>query len=371
MINPLLAPISPENFVRDLGLSEILLYSEDTSDSPDFSSSDIHNIIRVTNYNLMPKQKTEAIPTIHGLPDKSLFETKMVEIDGSIELEFGTTIYNTLEYPIGRLFEHLRNSFSGLTNSGSIISPRDDLISLTPWFSLGSTYHGSFIQCLVNSLSINMSSAEDPIKLSLGIVSTQYNAQSAFTYQGLRTITSLPEFKRGRQVLHGHDLYIETDETGVTGHFGMPDASNSPFAKGPNKPSSPDYITKFSIEINNNLKPLYTAHSHELIDYRERYAENMFPHAYGYDGQRSISGSISWWGNSTPLTFCQKITGPSSVQGKKSIIVNVGAMKFEITDPIWNLPDAPHQLSIMERTANFSAVSDGLIIIPQYDADFA
>jgi len=372
LINPLLQPISPENFVKDLGYDEILLYSSDITDTPDFTSSEVKHIVRVNDYNLMPKWDAGVeTDVIAGQPDRPLFETGLVTIDGTLAMDLGATIYHTIEYPIAKFFEHLRNAFAGIRDVGTTVSPRDDLISDHPWFSLGSSYHGTFLRCLVNKFSFNMSGADDPIGLEWGIQATGYLPANAFTYQGLRSVSVDPKFKRTRRIVYGRDLSLETDTNTVVGHFGMPDAGTSPFSTGPNKPAISDYITEFSFDVDNRLQPRHTAHSHELTDHRARFIENMFPHAYTADGQRVISGSLSWWGNSTPLTFVQKITGPGSVQNQESIIINAKCFKIEIFDPVWSFSESAHRLGDMSRTGKFAAASDGVLILPQFDADYS
>jgi hypothetical protein len=83
-----------------------------------------------------------------------------------------------------------------------------------------------------------------------------------------------------------------------------------------------DTIISFSIEFSNKLEPQYTLHSEELADYRSRFEENIFPDCYGPTGQREITGTIEWFGNSNPLTFIEKLMGPGAIQKSGELSIN-------------------------------------------------
>ena len=90
---------------------------------------------------------------INGMPDKNMFSVSPVKLEGDISVDLGVTVYGSLEYPTARMFEHMRTAWSGICTNGSLVSPRNEWLSGHPWFSLGSTTHGTFVQCLVDNLA--------------------------------------------------------------------------------------------------------------------------------------------------------------------------------------------------------------------------
>ncbi len=181
--------ITPEQFVAELGYSEILIYSDEFSDSPDFSSSTAKHIIRAKEYDLMPKQEANVdLDVIAGIPDRNVFFADKVGIEGTIKMDLAGNIYGGLEYPTARMFDHMRQAYAGIKDDGDLISPREDLLAEHPWFSLGSAYHGTFIRCLVNNFNLNINEGDQPVELEFGVVGTSFDPTSAFTYQGMQSL---------------------------------------------------------------------------------------------------------------------------------------------------------------------------------------
>jgi len=365
--------ITPEQFVARLGYAELLLYSTDYSDDPDFTNVDIKNLIRAKDYNLFPKfESNTEEDLIAGIPDRNIFLTDKVKIDGQINIQLSTYNHNQLEYFIGCLYEHMRTAWAGVKSDGTLVSPLDDRLSSHPWFSLGSAYHGIFRQCMVDKFEISISKGNQPIDLSFGIVATDYDPASAFTMRGLESLTNSPEFlAKHRRVIYGRDCQILSGTTGVIGHFGLNDASNSVFAEGSAKPGTSTYITNFSISFENNLEPVYTMKSTNFNDYRSRFNENVFPSSYVPKSPRRVSGQIEWYGNVDAYTFYEKLTGPASIQNRESLIVDCGPLKIEIKNPVWSLSEKPVGIDEIKRVARFSAATDSELTIPYYESNYS
>jgi hypothetical protein len=365
--------ITPEQFVARLGYSELLLYSDSIDDSPSFASSTSNHIVRAKEYTLFPKQPAHVdVDVVAGIPDRNIFYSDKVSIDGNIKVDMASNIYNALEYTIARLFDHMRQTYAGIKDDGTLISPREDLLAEHPMFTLGSAYHGTFSQCLVNSFDINITNADDPVELDFGVVATKYNPANAFTYQGLQSVASTPSFlSHSRRLVYGRDCVITSGTNGVIGHFGVADAKNSVFSSGPNKPAGDiTYISAFNLKIENNLEPQYTMHSHEISDHRARFAANVFPHSYAQTSARKVTGSLEWFGNISPTTFLERLMGPASVQNRKDLIINCKCFKIELKEPVWHLSEKPVGLDMIKRTAEFSVASDGALVVPYYSTDY-
>jgi len=370
---------SSEQFVARLGYAELLLFSDDYFDNPDFLNMTPKNIIRAKEYDLMPKFEADMNEDIIiGLPERVLFGVKPVSLEGKISLDLAATIYGRIEFPIAMMFDKLRQAWVGWRETGIIMSPRNDIKGDTsPLFALGSATHGAFIQCLVDSLNINISKADDPIDMEFGIKSIGYDPSDEDTIQAWQDmIYNLSTGQRyltdARRMILGKDCTITTGDSVVVGNFGMPSSSTSIFAGGPNKPD--DTITNvvsFTLSIENHLEATYTCHSHQETDAVARFQENIFPDSYAMSSPRTITGTLEWFGNVQPLTFLEKITGPTSAQNQYSLIIDTKLFKIELKEPVWSLSEKRIGLDLIKRTAKFTIASDGDIIVPGYSTNYS
>jgi len=369
---------SPEQFVARLGYAELLLFSDDFFDDPEFTSMTPKNIIRAKEYDLMPRFESDMDEDIIiGLPERVLFGVKPVRLDGKILIDFAATPYGRLEYPTAMLFDKLRQAWVGYRDNGDIMSPRNDLKGTTcPLFALGSATHGSFIQCLVDSFNISITNSDEPIEAEFGIKSINYDPTDDDTIQAWQSlIYDITEEKyrlHARRLIMGKDCTITAGDSVVVGTFGMPDSSNSIFAGGPNKPDSTiTNVVSFSLSIENHMEPVYTMRSHEEDDQVARFQENIFPDSYGMSAPRTVTGSLEWFGNVQPLTFLERITGPTSVQNKDSLIIDMRHFRIELKEPVWSLSEKRIGLDLVKRTAKFTIASDGDIIVPGYTTNYS
>jgi hypothetical protein len=220
-------------------------------------------------------------------------------------------------------------------------------------------------------MDLSISGGGDPVQLDFKIVSTNYSPESVFSIQNLNNIISSPEFMYNTRILtYGKNCSVTNGDSQVVGHFGLPDASNSTFASGINKPGSPTLLTNFSISIENNLKPVYTTKSNEYEDYRKRFSENIYPSGYFMSSARRVTGSLEWFGNVDGQTFIEKITGPASIQNKESLYINCGSFIIEIKEPVWSVSEKQVNLDKVKRVARFSGATDGDLIVQCYSASY-
>jgi len=369
---------SPEQFVARLGYAELLLFSDDFFDDPEFTGMTPKNIIRAKGYDLMPRFEADMDEDIIiGLPERVLFGVKPVRLDGKILIDFAGTPYGRLEYPTAMLFDKLRQAWVGYRDNGDIMSPRDDLKGVNcPLFALGSATHGSFIQCLVDSFNISITNSDEPIEAEFGIKSINYDPTDDDTIQSWQSlIYDITEEKyrlHARRLIMGKDCTITTGDSAVVGTFGMPASSNSIFAGGPNKPDSTiSNVVSFSLSIENHMEPVYTMRSHEEDDQVARFQENIFPDSYGMSAPRIVTGSLEWFGNVQPLTSLERITGPTSVQNEDSLIIDMRHFRIELKEPVWSLSEKRIGLDLVKRTAKFTIASDGDIIVPGYTTNYS
>ena len=238
----------------------------------------------------------------------------------------------------------------------------------SPFFALGSTYHGIFNGCLVDSVTFSASQGTDPIKVSFNIVALQIKQESAFDIKALQSQIIQPsQMMAVRRIWYGRNFQMIPTSKTVSGNFGMPDANSSIFATGVNMPGNIDKINKIEISIQNGLEAIHTTKSHNIANHRARLEENLFPAGYTMRGNRTISGTIEWFGSANPITFMERILGPGSVQNRSSFDINMGAMTISVNNPTWDLSEKsiePHEHPV--RRANFTALSDGGLIVPQY-----
>jgi hypothetical protein len=382
-----MAYITPEQFIANCGYSDILLYSERIDEEEDlvdiFDGAKFQDIIRAKENTLVPKQKAHSdIEVINSVPDKTIFFTDKVQIDGNIKIDLAATMENALEYPVARMFDHMRNSWIGLRIDENAspptivpISPREDFISALPVFSLASYNNGAFIQCMIDKFELNVSKADQPIELNFGMCSSYFDISQ---FQDIKNViyrdilTNDPEntIYHTRRIVYGKNCSIRSTNTGVSGNFGLPDAKRSIFAKGPNKPADFSHIVNFTFSIENKLEPIYTMKSHEIEDPRKRFEENTFPHSYASNALRQVTGTIEWLGNADPLTFIERIVGPGTVQNRKTIIIDCECFQIEILNPVWSLSEKKIDMGNVTRIARFTATTDGTLLIPQYATNY-
>ena len=362
--------ITPEQFVARLGSAELLLYSADFADTPNFANSTIKNVIRASEYSLAPKFDANSEENIiAGIPDRNMFTVDKVKLEGDIKFPLSAYISGQLDYTTSMLFEHLRCGWSGYDSLGNLISPLTSRLSGHPCFSLGSAYHGIFNQCLVNKFELSVSNGRE-VELTFGIVATGYSPQSAFTIQGLESISTLPDFLgTTKRFIYAWDCMLIRGAGDVIGNFAMQDASDSTFSSGMNKPAMPTLLNNFSISFENNLEPVYTMHS-QSDDPVTRFSENVFPASYVMSAPRRITGQIEWFGNVDGKTFIEKLTGPGSIQGNETLKLNLGPFDIEIKYPVWSLSEKTVGMDKVKRIARFSAVTDSDLIIPYYDSQY-
>jgi|GEM_PF-5813269 len=358
-----------EQYMAQHGYIEVLLYNSAITDAPDFSASTSNHIIRARDFTITPRYSINGgQDTIFGQIDHNIFLVDNGEIKGEIGFDLATTFDGAIEHPNAMMYQNLRNAWIGVKDNGNIISPKEEYAGGHPWFSLGSTYHGAFSRCLVDKMTIEATQSDQPIKIKYDIVSLRMAPTIITQIKQLRSsILASDVLGRYRQIVYGRNCLIVPREDTVYGDFGMPDAKSSIFSQGINSPGDIDTVASVRFEISNNLKPVYTMQSRQILDRRKRFEENLFPSGYGMDAQRTIKGTIDWYGSANPVTFIERILGPGSVQNRKGFDISTGVFKISVKNPVWDVSEKsvqPEEKLI--RRASFTSMSDGEPIVPHY-----
>ena len=114
-------------------------------------------------------------------------------------------------------------------------------------------------------------------------------------------------------------------------------------------------INEISIEISNNLQPVYTTNSKSSVQ-KNNFEKNLLPYAY-YSNGRTITGSITYSSPIKPWLFAEKLSGPSSINNG-GIIFDFGPFKLELPEIIWSIQSSESSMEqVHQKKVNWSVVS--------------
>lgn len=204
-----------------------------------------------------------------------------------------------------------------------------------PSFSLFSLKEGLLAGCLVDRISLSFTPGESvvaDIDVKILDINKKYQIDMLNNFD---TIIENYKKKNPSYLLRGSGLRIYKTSP-EAGYFGLGLQNESKFFRGFQQVDLNNiFINEVTLEISNNLKPIYSLNSKNSDD-TQKYIKNNLPFGYYSEG-RKISGSITYTGPIKSWSFAEFLAGPSSINDG-GITLDMGAAKIELPEVVWS-PD--------------------------------
>jgi hypothetical protein len=224
-----------------------------------------------------------------------------------------------------------------------------------PSFSLFSLKEGLLAGCLVDKISLRFSPGDSvvaDIDLKILDVNKKYQIDMLNNFD---TLVQNYKKKNPSYLLRGSGLRIYKT-TPEAGYFGLGLQTSSKFFRGFQQIDLNNiFINEVTIEISNNLKPIYSLNS-KNSDPTQKYIKNNLPFGYYSEG-RKVSGSITYTGPIKSWSFAEFLAGPSSINDG-GITLDMGPAKIELPEVVWSPDVASYSVNEpLTKKINFSVVT--------------
>jgi hypothetical protein len=224
-----------------------------------------------------------------------------------------------------------------------------------PSFSLFSLKEGLLAGCLVDKISLRFSPGDSvvaDIDLKILDVNKKYQIDMLNNFD---TLVENYKKKNPSYLLRGSGLRIYKT-TPEAGYFGLGLQTSSKFFRGFQQIDLNNiFINEVTIEISNNLKPIYSLNS-KNSDPTQKYIKNNLPFGYYSEG-RKISGSITYTGPIKSWSFAEFLAGPSSINDG-GITLDMGPAKIELPEVVWSPDVSSYGVNEpLKKKINFSVVT--------------
>lgn len=225
-----------------------------------------------------------------------------------------------------------------------------------PAFSLMSFREGLISPCLINRLVIN-ANADQPIDITI-----EFNGLNIFRDKQIdlssrrqALINDVFKIHDPTRIMKGFNVKLSFASAN-SGTFNLAGSLGDPLLSGFQGQNIDSFvITGITLNIDNNLKEVYTAHSMNS-DVQKRRRENSYPYALYSEG-RTISGKITY---RSPIDFwsnLERIAGPSSINGG-GLMIDFGNFKITLSEIAWQPSTGDGNMQTQTREINFTMVSE-------------
>ena len=226
-------------------------------------------------------------------------------------------------------------------------------------FNLFSLKQGLLFGCMVDKFSINFAPGElvvVDIDLKVLGVDRKYQKNMLDSFD---TIVQKYLSKKPSYLLNGYSLQVSKN-TPDYGHFGLGSVSESKVFQGFQKTGLDSiFVDSLSLEINNNLKPVYTLNSKSSVDVKN-IMRQLLPFGYYSEG-RNVSGSLTYTGPMKPYLMTEFLSGPASLNNG-GITLNMGPVKLDLPEVIWTAQSSEHGADQYQKnTVSYQVVTQNYI----------
>lgn len=226
-------------------------------------------------------------------------------------------------------------------------------------FNLFSLKQGLLFGCMVDKFSINFAPGESvvvDIDLKVLGVDRKYQKNMLDSFD---TIVQKYLSKKPSYLLNGYSLQVSKN-TPDYGHFGLGSVSESKVFQGFQKTGLDSiFVDSLSLEINNNLKPVYTLNSKSSVDVKN-IMRQLLPFGYYSEG-RNVSGSLTYTGPMKPYLMTEFLSGPASLNNG-GITLNMGPVKLDLPEVIWTAQSSEHGADQYQKnTVSYQVVTQNYI----------
>jgi len=226
-------------------------------------------------------------------------------------------------------------------------------------FNIFSLKQGLLFGCMVDKFSINFNPGETvTVNVELKVLGVDRKYQTNM-YSNFDTIVQKYLSKKPSYLLNGYSLQVSKN-TPDYGYFGLGSVSDSKVFQGFQKTALDSiYVNSLSLEISNNLKPVYTLNSKSSVAVKNK-MKNLLPFGYYSEG-RSISGNLTYTGPMKPFLMTEFLSGPSSVNNG-GITLNMGPVKLDLPEVIWTAQSQEHSSEQYQKnTVSYQVVTQNYI----------
>lgn len=225
-----------------------------------------------------------------------------------------------------------------------------------PAFSLMSLREGLITPCLINKLNIEANAGQDvEINIDFNGLNIFRDKQIDLMSRRQALIGEIFKIHDPTRIVNGLNVKLSLS-TANTGNFGLATALGDPIMSGFQGQEISDFvIVGVSLNIENNLKEVYTAHSINL-NVQKRRRENSYPYALVSEG-RTISGKIRY---RSPIDFwsnLERIAGPSSINGG-GLQIDFGNFKITMNEIAWQPSTGDGDMQTQTREIGFTMVAE-------------
>lgn len=222
-------------------------------------------------------------------------------------------------------------------------------------FNLFSVKQGLLFGCLVDKFSISFTPGETVnVEVDLKVLGVDRKYQTSI-YNNFETIVQKYLTKKPSYLLNGYSLQVSKNIPDY-GYFGLGSVSDSKVFQGYQKTGLDSiFVNSISVEITNNLKPVYTLNSKSSVSVKNK-MKNLLPFGYYSEG-RNISGTLSYTGPMKPYLMTEFLSGPSSVNNG-GITFNMGPVKLDLPEVVWTAQSQEHgSEQYQKNTVSFQVVT--------------
>jgi len=252
---------------------------------------------------------------------------------------------------------------SSHTTSSSYVSVIPTSNSREGTFSLFTLREGLLSGCIVDKISITFKPNDSIMaNVTLKFLNIDRKYQIDMLSQFDEFVSNVVK-RKPTQIINGSQIRLSKTSPSYTYNFGLGQAITSKLFRGYQERDFSNFIVnEFTLDISNNLKPVYTMNAQSTTE--PDLNKNRNPYAYVSDG-RTISGTITYTSPMKPWLFAEVMTGPSAINNG-GLIINLGPASIELPDIVYHADsstsdvDQNHQKkvswSVVTPELNFDAL---------------
>lgn len=293
------------------------------------------NPVRCSDFSIMPSQDVTVPELIQGGVDRTAFQIEQQTVGGSIGFPIVAPVgaASSVGTPPGSSFITVDNGMNTIFTNA--IENANDPTTLYNTFEVGSTYHGIFKNCMVNSFGISGEQG-GVVSSTTEIWPTHIDTDSEGPAP--TTFYDLPEV----EVVMFYNVRINEGNNISIGTWEL----------------DPKLIRSFNINVANNLERNFTYNTAE----------------YAHDitfGLRQVSGDFTFQldndetNNPSSGRFPRFADIMSRASGTPTLEFEMGGgsggnyiYTFTVKNPVFSAADQPLTVGVLEQTVSFVAVAD-------------
>ena len=296
------------------------------------------NPVRCSDVSITPSQAVELPELIQGGVDRSAYQINQQVVEGDLSFPMCAVVgaASSVGTPPGETFTTVDSGVDTIFDNG--ILNANDITTLYNTFEVGTTYHGVFKNCMVNSLAINGEEG-GPVSATANIWPTHID--DATEGDDPTTYFDLAEV----EIIMFYNVRINGGDDIKIGNWGL----------------DPKLIRSFSLNVDNNLIRNFTYNTAEYahdITFGLRHVHGNFTFQLDYN---AINNPIG--GRFPRFADIMDKSGATSTLPTLSFEMGGGsggtyAYTFTVQNPVFEATNQPISVGVLTQTVNFHGVAD-------------